>query len=140
MNEEVCEGFKSARGHCTSIGKDIFFYFYLLLLSFCIFNFYFIIGTKKSLFSLYILIPVLTDSPLPIPPTSPHPFPFNSPERARQIAPRKAQGPPHYIHTEQGIHPERIDSKKVSTNSRNESWYYCQWPHNLPQAYSYYPH
>lgn len=50
-------------------------------------------------------MPVPTHSPyhslhLPLPPF------IHSPKRARSTASRKAQGPPHHIQTEQGIHPK----------------------------------
>lgn len=111
MNKEVCEGFKSARGHCTSIGKDIsLFYFYLLLLRFYFLIFILLLAQRKKSFFIICINP--SSLLCPFLPTFPYSFPFHSPEKARQIAPRKDQGPHHYTQIEQGIHPEKTDSKK----------------------------
>lgn len=138
MNKEVCEGFKSAKGHCTSIGKDIFILFLFTASEVLFFNFYFIIGTKKKIFFHYTYQSQF--SPLPISSNFPLLFPLPLPRESKANC-SKEEPRPSPPYSNWARYPSRENRfQKASKSRNNESWYHCQWSCNQPQAYSCYPH
>lgn len=63
---------------------------------------------------------------------------IHSPETARHISPRKDQGPPHSIQTEQDIHPKRMGTK-IQHKRQGQIWCHCQWPRSMLQPYNCHP-